>query len=226
MITVNLGNRRERVSTISVDQDGCDVVMVYAHGAGAGMQHPFMEASAQALVGVGVASLRFQFPYMENGRRAPDRQPTLLACIEAAVEQGQSLANGRPLLAGGKSMGGRMASLACAAGRIEPIAGLVFFGFPLHPSGKPSRTRASHLNAISKPMLFLQGTRDRLANPADIEAVCTTLSDNATLEFVDGADHSFNFLKSAGRQPESVFAALADSVRCWVDRSGIAARKR
>lgn len=216
MIDVATAGGTVRVSTELADTERCDALMVFAHGAGAGMQHAFMTRMAGALLDAGIATLRFQFPYMERGRKPPDRQPVLVATIARVAEVAATLADGRPLFVGGKSMGGRMGSIAAAEGRLPGAHGLVFFGFPLHPAGKISRDRATHLAAVDVPMLFLQGTRDRLADPDSIEAVCAELGPRATLQKFTGADHSFACLKSSGRTEESVAAEITAAVRAFV----------
>lgn len=218
MIDVDTATGCARVSAELAETKRCDALMVLAHGAGAGMHHAFMERMARALLDAGIATLRFQFPYMERGRKPPDRQPVLVATIARVVEAAAPLANGRPVFVGGKSMGGRMGSIAAAEGRLPGVRGLVFFGFPLHPAGKVSRERAAHLATIDVPMLFLQGTRDRLADPNLIEAVCDELGALATLRKFVGADHSFVCLKSAGRTEASVDAELAAAVRHFITR--------
>ncbi len=204
-----------RVAAALLDNDHCDSLLLFVHGAGAGMRHEFMENAARALVAAGIATLRFQFPYMEKGRKAPDRQHLLTSSIAGAVRVANNICAGRPLFVGGKSMGGRMASIAVADGLIDSAVGLIFFGFPLHASGKPSQTRAAHLTDVDLPLLFLQGTRDRLASVAEIESVSRVLGDSVTVKFFDGADHSFRFLKSSGREADSVYPEIAAVVRHW-----------
>lgn len=189
-------------------------LLVLGHGAGAGMRHWFMEAASEALAARGIATLRYQFPYMEQGRRMPDRAPRLVATVRAAVRLGVERAEGVPILAGGKSMGGRMTSLAVAEGLSGP-AGLVFFGFPLHPAGKPGVERAEHLEQVDLPMLFLQGDRDRLADLTLLRPVIGRLGTCATLHVAEGADHSFAVLKRSGRTGEEVLDELADAVGIW-----------
>jgi uncharacterized protein len=214
-IEIDTGRGTERVSAELLDADDCEALLVFAHGAGAGMRHEFMEKAARSLLDAGIATLRFQFPYMEKGRKAPDRQRLLTTSIAGAVRVAQDICAGRPLIVGGKSMGGRMASIAAADGLIEPAAGLVFFGFPLHGAGKPSQKRAAHLTNVDLPMLFLQGTRDRLADISEIESVSRVLGERVTLQIFDGADHSFRFLKSSGREPDSVYPEIATVVHRW-----------
>lgn len=193
-------------------------LLVLAHGAGAGMRHAFLEALAAALGARGVATFRWQFPYMEHGSKRPDPQPLLLASVRSAVAKGRELADGLPLFAGGKSMGGRMTSLAASREALPGVRGLVFFGFPLHPAGKPSVERADHLAQVRLPMLFLQGTRDTLADLALLEPVVRPLGDGATLHVLEGADHSFHVLKRSGRTDAEVLEALADAASSWMER--------
>ena len=220
LIDIETGGGDVRVSSVLADTERCDALMVFAHGAGAGMQHAFMNRMAEALLDAGIATLRFQFPYMERGRKPPDRQPVLVATIARVAAVAATQAHGRPLFVGGKSMGGRMASIAAAEGLLPDVQGLVFFGFPLHPAGKASTDRADHLAAVAVPMLFLQGTRDRLADPGLIEAVCADLGSLATLQKFVGADHSFAYLKSAGRTDAAVDAEIAAAVRAFVTAVG------
>jgi predicted alpha/beta-hydrolase family hydrolase len=189
-----------------------------AHGAGAGMTHRFLEAFAGALADRGVATLRYQFPYAEAGRRRPDPRPLLLATVRAAVAVAAARAGGLTLLAGGKSMGGRMTSLAAAEAPLAGVAGLVFAGFPLHPARRPGIERAEHLDRVALPMLFLAGTRDALAELPLLRPVCARLAGRAELHVVDGADHGFAVLRRSGRTGEAVTAELADAVRAFADR--------
>jgi uncharacterized protein len=221
-IEIDTGRGTERVSAELLDAKNCGALLVFAHGAGAGMRHEFMEKTAQALLDAGIATLRFQFPYMEKGRKAPDRQRLLTTSIAGAVKVAQDICAGRPLFTGGKSMGGRMASIAAADGLIDPAAGLVFFGFPLHGAGKPSQKRAAHLTNVDLPMLFLQGTRDRLADISEIESVSRVLGERVTLQTFDGADHSFRFLKSSGREADSVYPEIATVVQRWCQKQAAA----
>lgn len=214
-IEIDTGRGTERVSAALLDAKNCTALLVFAHGAGAGMRHEFMDNMARGLLDVGVATLRFQFPYMQKGRKAPDRQHLLTSSIAGAVRVAQEICAGRALFVGGKSMGGRMASIAAADGMIEPAAGLVFFGFPLHAAGKPSQKRAAHLTDVEIPMLFLQGTRDRLADISEIESVSRVLGKRVTLQKFDGADHSFRYLKSSGRDVGSVYPEIAAVVQRW-----------
>ena len=191
---------------------------VFAHGAGAGMQHRFMEAASAALAGHGIASLRYQFRYMEAGGRRPDSRGALLATVRAAVLAATDAAPDLPLLAGGKSMGGRMTSLAAAVAPLPGVQGLVFFGFPLHPAGRPSIERAAHLEQVALPMLFLQGDRDQLADLELLGPICARFSEHVTLHVVPTADHSFHVLKRSGRTDDEVLAELARTVEDWSAR--------
>lgn len=186
---------------------------VFAHGAGAGMTHAFMGDLAERLSDQGVATLRFQFPYMERGSKRVDSVPVATATVRAAVDQAAKLAPGLPLFAGGKSFGGRMTSTA-AAEKPLPVSGLVFVGFPLHTAGKPSVTRATHLAKVGLPMLFLQGTRDALAELELIEQVVRPLP-HATLELVEDADHAFHVRKSSGSNDAAVLDGLALTMASW-----------
>lgn len=188
---------------------------VFAHGAGAGMRHAFMEALAGRLAAHGIGSLRYQFPYTERGSARIDPEPVLLATVRAAVAAGREAAGGLPLLAGGKSMGGRMTSRAAAVAPLDGVAGLVFVGFPLHPAGQPGVTRADHLAKVGLPMLFLQGTRDTLADLALLRPVLERLGARATLRVLEDADHSFHVRKKSGRTDEDVLEALAAAVAEW-----------
>jgi predicted alpha/beta-hydrolase family hydrolase len=202
------------VSALLLRPEGAACLMVLGHGAGAGMRHAGMEATARALAAAGIASLRYQFPYMERGGGAPDPRPVILATVRAAVAAAAALAPGLPLLAGGRSFGGRMTSHAAAEGGLPDVRGLVFFAFPLHPAGRPGTERAAHLARVPQPMLFLQGTRDALCDLDLLRPVLAGLP-GATLHVAEGADHSFHVLKSSGRADAEVMAELAAAVRAW-----------
>jgi uncharacterized protein len=193
-------------------------LLVLAHGAGAGMNHPFMEKLAVELASVGVATLRYQFPYMEERRRVPDAPAVLTATVAAAVRTAAKMAPGLPLLAAGKSMGGRMTSEAAAQHPLDGLQGLVFFGFPLHPPNRPGTKRADHLSKVKMPMLFLQGTRDPLADLKLLRPVCAKLGSRATLHIIETADHSFHVLKSSGRSDAEVLRELAETAVTWAER--------
>jgi hypothetical protein len=181
------------------------------------MSHPFMEKLAGELADRGVATLRYQFPYIEERRRVPDPPAVLMATVVAAVRRAAEAAPGLPLFAGGKSMGGRMTSQAAAHNPLDGVRGLVFFGFPLHPPGRPGTKRADHLAKVTIPMLFLQGTRDALADLTLLRPVCAKLGSRATLHVVETADHSFHVLKSSGRTDEQVLRELAETAASWAE---------
>jgi predicted alpha/beta-hydrolase family hydrolase len=185
---------------------------VFAHGAGAGMRHGFMEAASEALADRGIATFRYQFPYMEAGGRRPSPRGVLLATVRSALAAAARQAGELPLLAGGKSMGGRMTSQAAAEEPLPGVRGLVFVGFPLHPAGRPGIERAEHLADVGVPMLFLQGTRDKLADLELLRPVCESLGAGARLHVEEGADHGFHVLKRSGRSDDQVLASLADAV--------------
>lgn len=188
--------------------------LVLAHGAGAGMHHVFMESLAERLAARRVATLRYQFPYMDAGRRRPDGKAVLLATVRAAVGLARDLLPGLPLFAGGKSMGGRMTSMAAAEAPLEGISGIVFYGFPLHPAGRPGTQRGDHLAQVQEPMLFLQGTRDKLGGLDLVEPLVESLP-RAGLEVIAGADHSFHVLKRSGRTDDEVLDELAEASVSW-----------
>ena len=214
------GTRAGPVSGLLILPSHATSLYVMAHGAGAGMRHRFMTAMAEALADLGVATFRYQFPYMETGQKRPDFPPTLHATVRAAVAQAALLAPGLPLFAGGKSMGGRMTSGAAADQPLTGVRGLIFLGFPLHQPGKPSVTRAEHLAQVTVPVLFLQGTRDSLANLDLVKSVCAGLP-LATLHVVEGGDHSFAVLKRSGRTSEEALGEMARRVRDWVGEPGV-----
>ena len=195
-------------------------LLVFGHGAGVGMRHRFMAAMSAHLAEVGIATFRYQFPYMEAGSRRPDARAVLLATVRAAVAAASEMAPGLPLLAGGKSMGGRMTSLAAAEAPLEGVRGLVFFGFPLHAAGWPSSERGDHLAAVRLPMLFLQGERDRLADLELLRPVCAGLGARAALHVVRAADHGFHVLKRSGRNDEEVLTELARTTAAWATGLG------
>lgn len=202
---------------------------VLAHGAGAGMSHPFIASVAEQLADRGVATLRYQFPYMEKGTRHPDPPLVAQMTVRAAVAEATRRLPDIPLFAGGKSFGGRMTSEAQANAALPCIIGLVFLGFPLHPAKRPSLARAQHLANIGIPMLFLQGTRDALAQPDLLAQVIAELGDQATLKSFADADHSFHVPRRSGSTDALVVAELCDTVAAWVDRArsnGSPRRKR
>jgi predicted alpha/beta-hydrolase family hydrolase len=214
-LEIQVGERVGRVSGLLLRPPEPSAGYVLAHGAGAGMTHSFMEAIARALVTRGIATLRYQFPYVEAGGRRPDPPGVLLATVRAAVARARELLPSLRLFAGGKSLGGRMTSHAAAEGQLGELAGLIFLGFPLHPPRRPAIERAEHLSRVSQPMLFLQGTRDDLADLTLVREVCLRLGDRATLHVVEGADHSFGVLKRSGRTGSEVLEELADTIAGW-----------
>jgi predicted alpha/beta-hydrolase family hydrolase len=189
-----------------------------AHGAGAGMAHPFMASVAAALAERGIATLRYQFPYMEQGGRRPDPPALAQATVRAAVARAAELMPGLPLIAGGKSFGGRMTSQAQAAAPLAGVRGLAFLGFPLHPAGKPSDGRAKHLLDVKVPMLFLQGTCDALADTALLRPMVAGLGKRATLSLFDDADHSFHVPARSGRKDADVLREMMDAFAAWAER--------
>ena len=190
--------------------------LVLAHGAGAGMAHKSMAAVADGLAERGVATLRYQFPYMERGSKRPDRPPVAHATVRAAVAEARQLAPKLPLFAGGRSFGGRMTSQAQALAPLDGVRGLVFFAFPLHPAGKPSEERATHLSAVALPMLFLQGTRDELAQLDLLRLAVAKLGARTTLTLVAEADHSFHVPAKTGRKDADVLAEILDEAASWM----------
>jgi uncharacterized protein len=191
---------------------------VLAHGAGAGMDHPFMSAAARELASLGIATLRYQFPYMERRMRRPDPAPLCHQTVRAAVAQAAHLAPGLPLIAGGRSFGGRMTSQAQAFAALPGVRGLAFLGFPLHPAGRPSDERARHLAQVEVPMLFIQGTRDSLAERVLMEATAADLRAPVTLHWVEEADHSFHVpARGSGRRDAEVRMGLLEVLAAWVD---------
>lgn len=189
---------------------------VMAHGAGAGMRHAFLAAVANELGELGIATLRFQFPYMEKGSKRPDRPELCHATVRAAVARAAALAPSLPLFAGGRSFGGRMASQAQAAAPLAGVRGLIFLGFPLHAAGKPSDTRADHLARVNVPMLFLQGTQDELADLDLLRPVVERIGERATLTAFEHADHSFHVPARTGRKDAQVRGEVLRALAAWV----------
>ncbi len=202
------------VSAILDRPRGARALLVLAHGAGAGMRHPFMNDLSAALAARAIATLRYQFPYMEAGRPRPDRAALLAATVRAAVGEAARRTRGLALFAGGKSMGGRMTSQAQAAAPLAGVRGILFVGFPLHPAGAPATARAEHLAAVAVPMLFLQGTRDELAGLDLLRPIVERLP-AATMHVVDGADHGFR-LPAREARVRSAIDELADAMAAWI----------
>jgi predicted alpha/beta-hydrolase family hydrolase len=211
------------VSGLLIRPPEARVCFVFAHGAGAGMTHPFMETFATGLDERGIATLRYQFPYMEKGSKRPDPPAVAQAAVRAAVIEAGKCVPGLVLIAGGKSFGGRMTSQAQANAPLPRVRGLAFLGFPLHPAGKPASERALHLADIQIPMLFLQGTRDSLAEAKLLEPVVADLGALASLHSVEGADHSFHVPARSGRSDREVMNEILDAFAAWV--ATVAARE-
>ena len=220
-LTVADGQHVSALLQAPADARSCYVL---AHSAGAGMTHPFMAAMADGLAERGIATLRYQFLYMEQGGRRPDPPKLAHAAVRAAVLEAAGRLPGLPLFAGGKSFGGRMTSQAQAAKSLPGVCGLVFLGFPLHPPEKPSNERAKHLFEVGVPMLFLQGTRDEFANLSLLEPLCSELGDRATLKLFEDGDHSFHVRARSGRKDPEVRVELLDTMADWmgkiVERAG------
>jgi predicted alpha/beta-hydrolase family hydrolase len=204
------------VSALLIRPAEARACFVFAHGAGAGMSHPFMETFATGLGERDIASLRYQFPYMEKGSRRPDPPAIAQAAVRAAVAEAGLSCPGLPLIAGGKSFGGRMTSQAQAVAPLPGVRGLAFLGFPLHPAGKPSSDRARHLAEVHVPMLFMQGTRDKLAELTLLEPVIASLGPSASLHLVREADHSFHVLARSGRNDREVMKEILDTFSTWI----------
>jgi predicted alpha/beta-hydrolase family hydrolase len=210
------------VSGLLIQPPQARACFVFAHGAGAGMTHPFMETFATGLGERGIATLRYQFPYMEKGSKRPDSPAVAQAAVRAAVAEAGRCCPELALIAGGKSFGGRMTSQAQASAPMPAVHGLAFLGFPLHPAGKPASDRAAHLADIRIPMLFLQGTRDSLAEVELLQPIITGLGPSASVHWVEGADHSFHVLARSGRNDREVMNEILDAFIVWAD--AIAAR--
>lgn len=206
------------VSALLLKPKDARAFYVFAHGAGAGMAHASMTAIAKGLALRGIASLRYQFLYMERKSKRPDPPKLAQAAVRAAVAEAAKLAPKLPLFAGGKSFGGRMTSGAQAAAPLDGVRGLIFLGFPLHPAGKPARERADHLSNVQIPILFLQGTRDALAELEHLEPVVEALGKRATLKLYDPADHSFHVPAKSGRKDPEVLNEILDDFAAWVDK--------
>ena len=208
-------SERQEVSALLTVPSEAKACYVMAHGAGAGMTHPSMAAVADGLADRQMATLRYQFPFAERGSKRPDPPPLAHATVRAAVAMAARRLPSVPLIAGGKSFGGRMTSQAQADAALPNVVGLAFVGFPLHPAGRPSVKRAGHLSAVSIPMLFLQGTRDTLADLTLMKAIATDLGGLATLKVIDGADHSFHVLVRSGRTDAQAMDEMLDAFAAW-----------
>jgi uncharacterized protein len=215
-VTITVDDARQ-VSGLLQVPCGARLCYVLAHGAGAGMSHPFMAGVANGLADRGIATLRYQFPYMEQGSRRPDTPKLAQATVRAAVIEASRLAPGLALVAGGKSFGGRMTSQAQAVLPLPGVRGLVFLGFPLHAPGRPSDERGNHLLQVEIPMLLLQGTRDALADTQLIQRLVQQLGSRATLKLFQNADHSFHVAARTGRQDSEVRAEMLDALLVWIE---------
>jgi hypothetical protein len=220
-ITIDSGRS---VSALASVPSSPKVCFVLAHGAGAGMRHPFMTAVASELAELNIATLRYQFPYMEAGSRRPDPPALCHAAVRAAVDEAARLTPGLPLIAGGRSFGGRMTSQAQAQTPLPGVRGLAFLGFPLHPAGKPSMDRAKHLADVRIPMLFLQGTRDALAELERVEQLTSQLGERATLKLLPDADHSWHVPARTGRKDPQVRAEALRLLADWIDSVALPSR--
>jgi uncharacterized protein len=206
----------DSVSALLLRPPAARACYVFAHGAGAGMTHAFMELAATGLCERGIATLRYQFPYMERAGRRPDAPAVAHAAVRAAAAEAARSCPGLALVAGGKSFGGRMTSQAQANAPLAGVRGLAFLGFPLHPAGKPSDLRAKHLAGVRIPMLFVQGTRDKLAEPQLLEPLVKRLGTSALLHPVAEADHSFHVLARSGRNDRDVMSEILDTLSAWI----------
>jgi predicted alpha/beta-hydrolase family hydrolase len=205
-----------RVSALTLIPPSARACFVFAHGAGAGMTHSFMEAVADGLGNVGVATLRFQFPYMEARARRPDPPALCHATVRAAVAEAARVSNGLPLIAGGRSFGGRMSSQAQAQSALPGVLGLAFLGFPLHPAKQPSDGRAQHLFEVKTPLLFLQGDRDELADLGLLKTLVERLGTRATLKLIPNANHSYKVPARTGRSEAQIMSELVQTLDDWI----------
>jgi len=203
------------VSALLMTPPNARTCFVFAHGAGAGMEHASMRVIAESLAGLSIATLRYQFPYMEQGSKRTDPPPLCHATVRAAVVEAHRLTEKLPIFAGGRSFGGRMTSQAQALDPLPNVHGLIFLAFPLHPAGKPGTERAAHLANVQVPMLFLQGTRDSLAERALLEPLIRTLGERATLVSLEHADHSFHVLAKSGRKDAEITAEAVHAISAW-----------
>ncbi|NNF11678.1 MAG: alpha/beta hydrolase [Gemmatimonadetes bacterium] len=214
-LTFQATESKGRVSGILLRPDDAFCLYLFAHGAGAGMEHSFMDAAAVGLAERGVATLRYNFPYKEAGRGGPNPAKVLVATVRSAVAEAGRRADGLPMFAGGKSMGGRMTSTAASEGELPGVRGIAFYGFPLHAPGRDSAERGAHLADVGLPMLFLQGTRDKLANLDLLRPLLEEVEPTPKLHVVEGADHGFHVLKRSGRTELEVMDELADTLSTW-----------
>ena len=204
------------VFSLLIRPEGASWLLVLGHGASTNMRHPTLQTIAERLADMKIATFRYQFPYMERGGGGRESQAVALATVRSAVATAHEAASELSLLVGGHSYSGRMSSLAAADAPLEGVRGLVFFSFPLHPAGKPGTERANHLNDVTVPMLFLSGTRDKLAELSLLSPVCTKLGDKATLHLLDTADHGFKVLKRSRKTAGDVFVEMARVLNTWI----------
>ena len=205
------------VSSLLMRPDNAKWVLVLGHGAGTNMRHSTLQTIAERLSDIGIATFRYQFPYMERGGGGRESEAVALQTVRSAVAAAHEAASDLSILVGGHSYSGRMSSMSAAKSPIEHVLGLVFFAFPLHPSGREGTERAEHLSDVPVPMLFLSGTRDKLANLALLEPVCEKLGDKATLHLLDTADHGFKTLKRSRKSDENVFVEMARVLHKWAE---------
>jgi hypothetical protein len=216
-LSIKISKTIGEVSALFYSPTKPEQVLVFAHGAGGGMKNMFMEQASLCLAEHGIATLRFNFPYMEKGKKVPDTKLVCSAAISAAMEKASKLCPKLPLFAGGKSFGGRMTSTAASEGLLQNVNGIIFFGFPLHPPGKPSNERAEHLYKVNIPMLFLQGSRDALATLDLLKPVIKKIGKNAELFLIEGADHSFHCSKEYGLKDGEVIEMLCKEAKRWME---------
>lgn len=222
-VTIPVGDGT--VSGLLLTPPKARALYVVAHGAGAGMTHPFLTSIATLLSERGIATLRYQFPYMERKSRRPDSPAVATGAVRSVLVFAHTLAHGLPLFAGGKSFGSRMTSTAESQEHLPDVRGLIFLGFPLHPPGAPASARADHLSEVRIPMLFLQGTRDEFAELNLLKPLVKSLGRRATLHLIDGGNHSFRVPTTTGRKNADVMAELADTIAAWIDGVLASARK-
>lgn len=215
-LSITVSKTAGDVSALLYSPKDAECIMVFAHGAGAGIQNKFMEQTALSLAEQNIATLRFNFPYMEKGKKVPDNKQVSTAAVKAAVDKATRLFPKHPIFAGGKSFGGRMTSTAASEELLESVKGIIFFGFPLHAPGRPSSDRADHLFNVNVPMLFLQGSRDSLASLDLLKPVCEKLGNKADLFVIDGADHSFHVPKEYKLKDNDVINLMCREVKRWM----------